>query len=101
MSGQARMLDCTGLEKSWGGVRALDGVDFAVLPGEILGLAGANGAGKTTLLNAIGGQVTPDAGRIEFEGRRLEHMSPHVPATARHRPHLPDDQDLRGQERAP
>jgi ABC-type branched-subunit amino acid transport system ATPase component len=77
MSGQARILDCTGLEKSWGGVRALAGVDFAVLPGEILGLAGANGAGKTTLLNAVGGQVTSDAGRIEYEGRRLEHVSPH------------------------
>jgi ABC-type branched-subunit amino acid transport system ATPase component len=75
-AGQARILDCVGLEKRWGGVTALGGVDFAVSRGEILGLAGANGAGKSTLLNTIGGQLSPDAGRIEFNGRRLERVPP-------------------------
>ena len=75
-TGPTRILDCRGLEKSWGGVRALDGVDVAILTGEILGLAGANGAGKSTLLNAIGGQLSLNAGRIEFKGRRLGRMSP-------------------------
>jgi ABC-type branched-subunit amino acid transport system ATPase component len=76
--GQTQILECRGLQKSWGGVKALADVDFAVLPGEILGLAGANGAGKSTLLNAIGGQLTLSAGRIHFKGRRLENVPPHV-----------------------
>jgi branched-chain amino acid transport system ATP-binding protein len=75
-AGPTTILDCSGLEKSWGGVRALDRVDLAVLTGEILGLAGANGAGKSTLLNAIGGQLSLNAGRIDFKGRRLGRMSP-------------------------
>jgi ABC-type branched-subunit amino acid transport system ATPase component len=75
-AGETRILACQGLEKSWGGIRALAGVDFPVLRGEILGLAGANRAGKSTRLYPIGGQLAPDAGRIEFEGRHLQHLPP-------------------------
>jgi branched-chain amino acid transport system ATP-binding protein len=74
--GQTRILDCRGLKKTWGGVTALAEVDFAVSAGEILGLAGANGAGKSTLLNTIGGQISANAGRIEFKGLRLDNLPP-------------------------
>jgi branched-chain amino acid transport system ATP-binding protein len=70
------VLDCDGLSKAWGGVRALDGVNLEVAPGEIVGLAGPNGAGKTTLLNAIAGQIRLDSGRITVEGRAIEKLSP-------------------------
>ena len=56
------------LEKSFGDVRAVDGVSFHVAPGEIVGLLGPNGAGKTTTINMILGVLEPSAGRIEIEG---------------------------------
>ena len=71
-----RHSDCRQLEKAWGGVRALDGVDLEVERGEIVGLAGPNGAGKTTLLNAIAGQILLDSGRIQVEGRAIERLNP-------------------------
>jgi ABC-type branched-subunit amino acid transport system ATPase component len=70
------VLDCRQLSKAWGGVRALDGVDFRVGRGDIVGLAGPNGAGKTTLLNAIGGQISLDGGRVEVEGHAIERLNP-------------------------
>jgi len=60
----APALQATGLSKRFGGVTAVDDVDFAVRPGEIVGIVGANGAGKTTLLDLLSGFVTPDAGSI-------------------------------------
>ena len=56
------------LEKSFGDVRAVDGVSFHVAPGEIVGLLGPNGAGKTTTINMILGVLEPSGGRIEIEG---------------------------------
>src|SRR5580700_11285830 len=56
------------LEKSFGDLRAVDGVSFHVAPGEIVGLLGPNGAGKTTTINMILGVLEPSAGRIEIEG---------------------------------
>jgi ribose transport system ATP-binding protein len=60
-----------GVEKSFGAVRALAGVDLAVAPGECLGLVGHNGAGKSTLMNVLAGVLAPDAGRIEIGGADL------------------------------
>ena len=57
-----------GVEKTYPGVRALKGVDFDVLPGEIHCLVGENGAGKSTLMRVLTGAVQPDAGRIEIDG---------------------------------
>ncbi len=54
--------------KSFGPVRALDGVDLEVEQGEFFGLLGPNGAGKTTLISALAGLVRPDAGRLEVMG---------------------------------
>jgi ABC-type branched-subunit amino acid transport system ATPase component len=62
--------------KSFGGVRALRGVSFAVAPGELLAMIGPNGAGKTTCFNIVNGQLRPDAGRVRFDGRRIDGQPP-------------------------
>ena len=65
------ILRCTGIVKGFPGVRALRGVDFAVLPGRVHGLVGENGAGKSTLAKVIAGVYRQDAGTMELEGRAL------------------------------
>jgi len=73
MSG--RMIRVEGLRKSFADVRAVDGVDLHVEPGEILVLLGQNGAGKSTTLRCLGGILRPDGGLIELDGLRLpEHL---------------------------
>ncbi len=57
-----------GVEKHFGAVRALDGVDFAIAAGECIGLVGHNGAGKSTLMHILAGTLTPDGGRIAVGG---------------------------------
>jgi len=57
-----------GLSHRYGGVQAVDGIDFQVAAGEIFGLLGPNGAGKTTTLESILGLIVPDEGRIEIAG---------------------------------
>ena len=70
------VLAVSGLSKSWGGVRAVDDVSFAVAPSEMLALIGPNGAGKSTTFNMIGGQLRPDAGRITLAGRAVTGTRP-------------------------
>ncbi|NEC84452.1 sugar ABC transporter ATP-binding protein [Streptomyces sp. SID12501] len=65
-----------GLTKSFGGVRALDGVDLTVPMGQVHALLGHNGAGKSTLIKCLGGAYPPDAGTIEVGGRAYERLSP-------------------------
>ncbi|MFF5033998.1 daunorubicin/doxorubicin resistance ABC transporter ATP-binding protein DrrA [Nocardia salmonicida] len=57
-----------GIEKSFGDVHALRGVDFEAAPGEVLGILGPNGAGKTTMVNILSTLVTPDSGRAVVAG---------------------------------
>ena len=59
-----------------GGVAALAGVDFAVAPGEIVGVIGPNGAGKTTLLDCLSGHTSPSAGRVMMDGVDVTAMGP-------------------------
>ncbi len=64
----AMIVNLDGVEKSFGAVRALNGVDFAVCAGECVGLVGHNGAGKSTLMHVLAGTLTPDSGRIQLHG---------------------------------
>ena len=70
------VLAVSGISKAFGGVRAVDAVDFEVAAGELLALIGPNGAGKTTCFNMLNGQLTPDAGRIMFAGQDITGLLP-------------------------
>ncbi len=70
------LLQATGIAKSFGGARALKGVDFELLAGEVHGLIGENGAGKSTLIKIITGAHQADAGRLEVAGQLVEHNDP-------------------------
>lgn len=63
---------------SFGGVKALDGVSFAVEEGEILAVIGPNGAGKTSVVNCINGFYRPQTGQIHFHGQQMVGMAPHA-----------------------
>ena len=65
------VLECTGVSKSYGAVRAVAEVSLQLVRGEVLGLVGPNGAGKTTLVDLIGGEQRPDAGSITVGGETL------------------------------
>jgi ABC-type branched-subunit amino acid transport system ATPase component len=70
------LLDVTKLSRRFGGVRAVDGIDFVANQGEIVGVIGPNGAGKTTLFNIVTGFYDPDEGTIEFDGHNLAGLKP-------------------------
>ncbi len=65
------------VRKHFGGVKAVDGCSMEVKDQSITGLIGPNGAGKSTLFNVVSGLLTPDGGRIRFNGHRLEGMPAH------------------------
>jgi ABC-type branched-subunit amino acid transport system ATPase component len=70
------LLEVKGLEKRFGGVRAVDGASFAVPEDSITALIGPNGSGKTTVFNLIGGTMAPDAGEVWFDGQRIDGKPP-------------------------
>ncbi len=63
--------------KSFGGLRAVDGVSLQINEGDIVGLIGSNGSGKTTLFNLIAGMHKPDSGEIWFKGDRIDRLEPY------------------------
>jgi rhamnose transport system ATP-binding protein len=69
-------LEAIDIRKSFGGVRALDGVSFALSRGEIHALVGENGAGKSTLIKVITGALRPDSGQLRLRGEVLHENSP-------------------------
>ena len=73
----APLLSVTGLVKRFGGFRALDGVSFHLMAGEVLGLVGPNGSGKTTCINVISGLYAPDAGAVRLGGQQIGGRPPH------------------------
>ncbi len=64
------------LAKAYGAIQAVGGVSFEVQPGEIFGVIGPNGSGKTTLFNSMLGQIKPDAGTIELNGKNISNATP-------------------------
>ena len=70
------LLRVRGLGKRFGGVRAVDSVDFDVRKGQVLGLIGPNGAGKTTLFSLISGAEKPTSGTVEFDGMPITGLRP-------------------------
>jgi branched-chain amino acid transport system ATP-binding protein len=73
----AKLLEAEGLVKAFGGMTAVNKVDFCMERGEILGLIGPNGAGKTTLFNLISGYLRADAGIVRFNGTRISGRMPY------------------------
>ena len=71
------LLEVRGLVKRFVGVTAVDAVDLAVEPGELVSLIGPNGSGKTTIFNCVTGYLAADAGRVLFRGRDLTGAPPH------------------------
>jgi ABC-type branched-subunit amino acid transport system ATPase component len=78
----AAELHLTGVGVRYGGVRALEDVSLAVVPGAVLGLIGPNGAGKTTLINATTGFAKLASGTIRIGDRRIDGLPPHRIARA-------------------
>ena len=71
------MLSVEGLDVAYGDFQVLWGAELRVAAGEIVAVLGPNGAGKSTLINTISGLLRPRAGRITFEGRRIDGMPAH------------------------
>ena len=82
------MLEVVGLVRTYGAVRALDGMTFAVEPGSVTGFLGPNGAGKTTTMRAVFGLTALDAGEVRWDGRRID------PLARRRFGYLPEERGL-------
>jgi branched-chain amino acid transport system ATP-binding protein len=74
---EAPLLDVHEVSKAFGGVQAVAGVCFTLLPGDVQAVIGPNGAGKSTLFNLLTGQLVCDRGRIMFRGERIDGAPPH------------------------
>jgi ABC-type sugar transport system ATPase subunit len=74
----APILELRGIKKSFGRVQALTGVNFTLLPGEVMALVGDNGAGKSTLIKVIAGAHQPDSGDIYLSGQSVQFSNPRV-----------------------
>ncbi len=70
------VVELTGIRKSFGGVRALQGVDFALRGGEVHALLGENGAGKSTLMRVLGGEYVPESGSVKVRGAEQRFKGP-------------------------
>jgi len=71
------ILKASGVTKSFGGLMAVNNVNFSMEEGEIIGLIGPNGAGKTTLINLISGAFPPTSGAIAFKGQTISGLAAH------------------------
>jgi branched-chain amino acid transport system ATP-binding protein len=76
MSESTHVLQATGVVKRFGGLTAVNKVDFSMEKGRIFSIIGPNGAGKTTFFNTISGLYKPEEGRILFEGRAIQGLPP-------------------------
>jgi branched-chain amino acid transport system ATP-binding protein len=78
MNATQELLRAEGLRKEFGGLIAVNDVDFTIPAGSIISLIGPNGAGKTTFFNMLTGVYKPTAGRIEFDGQNVTGKPPHA-----------------------
>jgi branched-chain amino acid transport system ATP-binding protein len=76
-SGRENLLDVSGVTVTFGGIVALDGLSFAIKPGQICGLIGPNGAGKTTMFNVVSRIYEPSSGTVVFDGKDLLAVPAH------------------------
>ncbi|TPN16956.1 ABC transporter ATP-binding protein [Mesorhizobium sp. B2-1-3] len=72
------LLTTKGLSRNFGGLRAVDSVDFTLVPGEIRAVIGPNGAGKTTFVSLISGRIPPSSGSIVFDGSDITGLPAYV-----------------------
>jgi ABC-type branched-subunit amino acid transport system ATPase component/ABC-type branched-subunit amino acid transport system permease subunit len=77
-----RILECNGVQKSFGGIAAIQDISLSLRDGEILGLIGHNGAGKTTFFDCVSGFLALDGGRIRLGGVDIDAWPAHLRATA-------------------
>ena len=73
---QQYLLEATGINKTFGGTKALDDVQIHIKPASVHGLMGENGAGKSTLMKVIMGIIQPDSGTLMFDGKHCHFTSP-------------------------
>lgn len=71
------LLDARTVRKEFGGLIAVNDIDFTIPEGRIVGLIGPNGAGKTTFFNILTGVYKPTSGEVLFHGRRITGLPPH------------------------
>jgi len=81
-AGAEPLLETRGLTMRFGGVVAVDSVDFILAPGELRCLIGPNGAGKSTFFKMLTGQLVPSAGTVSYRGRSIAGLPPHAIARA-------------------
>ena len=87
------MLDIRNINTFYGNIQALWDVSLDIHEAELVALVGANGAGKTTLLNTISGLLRPASGQVEFLGKRIEGLQPHI-IVALGMSHIPEGRKL-------
>ncbi|MES2664674.1 MAG: ABC transporter ATP-binding protein [Pseudomonadota bacterium] len=75
---QAPILESRALTRHFGGLRAVDGVDFALLPGEVHALIGPNGAGKTTFVSLLSGRIPAQSGQVLLGGQDITALPAHA-----------------------
>lgn len=72
------LLETHGLTRDFGGLRAVDGVDFTLPQGQVRAVIGPNGAGKTTFVSLLSGRLAPSSGSVIFEGRDITRLPAHA-----------------------
>jgi branched-chain amino acid transport system ATP-binding protein len=77
VTGSATLIEVRGLTKRFGGLTAVDGLEFELRQGELLGLIGPNGAGKSTTFNLISGSYPASAGSMQLDGEEILGLPPH------------------------
>ncbi|MGH2550629.1 MAG: ABC transporter ATP-binding protein, partial [Thermomicrobiales bacterium] len=93
MSEISPLLRLNDVHISYGAIKAVRGISFSVMPGELVALVGSNGAGKSTTLRAISGLVRPQVGTIEFDNRDITRVASHL-IVGRGIAHVPEGRQI-------